>query len=452
MTSWHQTIASASRPGSWQPTPAHETQAIKNSALTNASPSRQPETQQNANVPGGRALDNQDRTFLESRLGADFSRVRVHPDGEAAETAESLGARALTVGNDIAFAPGEYNPRSTAGRSLLAHELTHTLQQGESGELAVQMQGKQPVTGLGSKPPKDDFTVSEKSVPSDDFVLFDLNQATLSAADEKKLTSIAAAHKGPVTVTVHGYASEEGDSDYNINLAAWRAVALKKFLSSKLDPKSKIILYSNGKTTDFGPLEKNRRAGFTITDGVVDAKTVEAKEAAQKDTADKKADDKKPAEPWTFDITKKQSHYLSVDPNLFTPGLGPGIVPPYLAPLPSLKPPVPIDWHAIRPKFSIHGLSPEDRDLTAIETHWNYSYNFLLGVLGDPALAAKGANLAVPYAVNKWLTLQYPNAMDTAQKQFEDAYNTTTYIIPLSDIVDAALQKVLKRDKPLFEF
>ena len=64
-----------------------------------------------------------------SARGHDFSRVRVHAGPLAAESARALGARAYTVGNDIVFAPGQYAPRSEQGRRLLAHELTHTLQQ-----------------------------------------------------------------------------------------------------------------------------------------------------------------------------------------------------------------------------------------------------------------------------------------------------------------------------------
>lgn len=61
--------------------------------------------------------------------GFDFSRVRIHADARAAESARSVRARAYTVGQDIVFAPGEYAPATSAGRELLAHELAHTTQQ-----------------------------------------------------------------------------------------------------------------------------------------------------------------------------------------------------------------------------------------------------------------------------------------------------------------------------------
>lgn len=77
----------------------------------------------------GRPLDAQTRSFMESRFGHDFGRVRVHTDDRAAESASAVGASAYTVGSDVVFARGSYAPSTTEGRRLLAHELTHVLQQ-----------------------------------------------------------------------------------------------------------------------------------------------------------------------------------------------------------------------------------------------------------------------------------------------------------------------------------
>ena len=72
------------------------------------------------------------RGEFEQRFGADFSAVRVHNDGEAHAAARSIDARAFTVGNHIAFGEGQYEPSSAGGKKLLAHELTHVLQQSGS--------------------------------------------------------------------------------------------------------------------------------------------------------------------------------------------------------------------------------------------------------------------------------------------------------------------------------
>jgi len=78
---------------------------------------------------GGSPLDRDTRGFMESRLGADFSDVRVHTDGKATESARSVQAYAYTVGNDVVFQSDKFAPESESGQRMLAHELTHVVQQ-----------------------------------------------------------------------------------------------------------------------------------------------------------------------------------------------------------------------------------------------------------------------------------------------------------------------------------
>jgi hypothetical protein len=78
------------------------------------------------------------RTDLERRFGYDFSRVRVHCDPAAARSARDVGAEAYTVGHNIVFGTGRYQPASRSGRALLAHELTHVVQQSGAAAPAVQ--------------------------------------------------------------------------------------------------------------------------------------------------------------------------------------------------------------------------------------------------------------------------------------------------------------------------
>jgi hypothetical protein len=82
---------------------------------------------------GGVPLGGSLRAFLEPRFGQDFSHVRVHADSEAERAARSVNARAYTVGNHILFGRGEYAPTSQRGLHLLAHELTHVVQQRAHG-------------------------------------------------------------------------------------------------------------------------------------------------------------------------------------------------------------------------------------------------------------------------------------------------------------------------------
>jgi hypothetical protein len=81
----------------------------------------------------GQPLDPAARTVLEPRFGHDFSDVRVHADARAAESARAVNALAYTVGRDVVFGAGQYALETTEGRKLMAHELTHVMQQRGQG-------------------------------------------------------------------------------------------------------------------------------------------------------------------------------------------------------------------------------------------------------------------------------------------------------------------------------
>ncbi len=81
---------------------------------------------------GGSALPGDTKQFMESRFNTDFSGVRIHTDSTAATLSRSVNAQAFAHGNDIYFNSGKFSPDSTDGKTLLAHELTHTVQQGAS--------------------------------------------------------------------------------------------------------------------------------------------------------------------------------------------------------------------------------------------------------------------------------------------------------------------------------
>ncbi|TCP24048.1 DNA/RNA non-specific endonuclease [Tenacibaculum skagerrakense] len=87
---------------------------------------------------GGNPLPSNTQNEMESGFGADFSGVRVHNDNNAVQMNQELGSQAFTNGNDIYFNEGKYNPESDSGKHLLAHELTHTVQQGASPTNTVQ--------------------------------------------------------------------------------------------------------------------------------------------------------------------------------------------------------------------------------------------------------------------------------------------------------------------------
>jgi hypothetical protein len=88
----------------------------------------------------GQPLDAATRAFFEPRFGHDFSHVRVHADARAAASAAAVNAHAYTLGSNVTFASGQYSPSTEGGRNLLAHELTHVIQQsGQAGAPAAEI-------------------------------------------------------------------------------------------------------------------------------------------------------------------------------------------------------------------------------------------------------------------------------------------------------------------------
>lgn len=92
-------------------------------------------------MSGGASLAPSVRGFMEPRFGTDFAGVRVHTGAQAAHLSQQLGARAFTVGNHVFFGQGQYQPDHPQGRELIAHELTHTIQQGGSVQRTIQRDG-----------------------------------------------------------------------------------------------------------------------------------------------------------------------------------------------------------------------------------------------------------------------------------------------------------------------
>ncbi len=131
----------------------------------------------------GEPLDAGARAFMEPRFGHDLSRVRVHTDAKAAESARAVNAVAFTVGDDLVFASGEYNPQSSAGRRLLAHELAHVIQQ-----RGMQSAGVQHRLRVGSEADPAELeadAMAERSLSSDATTLR-ANQSRLNTSQSNR--------------------------------------------------------------------------------------------------------------------------------------------------------------------------------------------------------------------------------------------------------------------------
>lgn len=105
------------------------------------------ETALNKTIGQGQSLDDKTQTQMGTAIGADFSGVTIHQDAKADVLCDSIGARAFTTGSDVYFKQGEYQPDSSQGQELIAHELTHVVQQGQ-GQVQMMVQRETAKPGL----------------------------------------------------------------------------------------------------------------------------------------------------------------------------------------------------------------------------------------------------------------------------------------------------------------
>ncbi|MDB5598462.1 MAG: hypothetical protein JWN71_506 [Xanthobacteraceae bacterium] len=195
----------------------------------------------------GRPLDTATRTFMEPRFGRDFSQIRIHTDRQAAASARDVNALAYTVGRNVVFGTGTYAPHTESGRHLLAHELTHSLQQGQTVAFSGELQRACGPVEIG-KPAG--CTFSEAAVTEPRF-LFDVNCDVFRTGHDKDLETVATTIVDGETVDVHGIASIEGDPDFNANLSCARALRAKDIIEAVLTKRG---VKATVRTFHHGPL------------------------------------------------------------------------------------------------------------------------------------------------------------------------------------------------------
>jgi Domain of unknown function (DUF4157) len=219
-------------------------------------------------VPYGgtvRPLEEHVAGEMTSVFGHSFANVRVYVDGPAAQSAAALGADAFTVGNDIAFAAGKYQPHRASGIRLLAHELTHVVQQrgreadpqhqfavstpGDAGEqeadnVAETVMSGRPMPHIGTAPmdvqracgpdmlgsPEPDCAPSDAGASGTAF-MFRVNCDELQPGEEAKFSRL----KPGSRLRIHGFASGEGPSGFNWDLSCHRANRIAE-LAARLRP------------------------------------------------------------------------------------------------------------------------------------------------------------------------------------------------------------------------
>ena len=163
----------------------------------------------------------------------DLSEVRIHTGSRAAESARAVNARAYTIGRDVVFGKDEYQPNSSVGRQLLAHELAHVIQQGDSAGAQVQREVFEKNFPGGGR-------ADEESTGIHRLWNFDIGESTLKEEHLKAIKDLAKKikesldpKKAEEQVDLEGQASSTGTAKSNEALAARRAQAVKKALTDE---------------------------------------------------------------------------------------------------------------------------------------------------------------------------------------------------------------------------
>lgn len=242
----------------------------------------------------GQPLDPGTRAFFEPRFGHDFSRVRVHTDARAAESARAVNAVAYTVGRDVVFGTGAFSPATTGGRTLIAHELAHTVQQ-QNGGTGLQALSIGPAAGaaeseadgaaqaimagrsisLGTSAPVSDLiqracgptaigtpegcTFSDETIDGPRY-LFQVNCDEFARGNEDDLRADAMSIVDGETIEIHGIASIDGDADFNLHLSCARALRAKRVIESVLATRgvsATILVFNRGATPGDATLQRS---------------------------------------------------------------------------------------------------------------------------------------------------------------------------------------------------
>jgi outer membrane protein OmpA-like peptidoglycan-associated protein len=208
---------------------------------------------------GGQPLTRSVRDFFEPRFGHDFSGVRVHTDARASEAAKSVNARAFTVGKDVVFGAGQSALESMAGKKLIAHELTHVMQQGgarPSASLRATMIQRKPKEKKVEPQSVSEYRVYDP-IGRMATIYFTTASSTLDADDKNIIEKVKhdvklRLGKEKVQVRIFGFADYRGSEKYNKGLTDRRAAAVAaEFADLAKNPNFSFGVKGMGETEKF---------------------------------------------------------------------------------------------------------------------------------------------------------------------------------------------------------
>ena len=173
-----------------------------------------------SSLTGGEPLPKKEKSFFEQKMGYDFSKVTLHKDEAANASAKDLQAKAYTHGNDIVFGANEYKPETTEGKQLIAHELTHVVQQ-QSAAGAIQREEQKPDRYEELKDDKKAKEVFEKLNPATLGRYCTQNCPAVAEALEEylKTGTFPETHCDPLGEGNYGY--DVGDTEFSDKIVGW---------------------------------------------------------------------------------------------------------------------------------------------------------------------------------------------------------------------------------------
>ena len=217
----------------------------------------------NASKGGGAPIPHAVKGQMENSFGMDFSNVRLHTGSSAVQMNQDLHAQAFTHGSDIYFNSGKYDVSGAKGKHLLAHELTHVVQQGAGIAAKIQRLGD-----LSKVPPMPCPVANTSSAGALALTsLFPTSSTSLSPDQKNDIATFVISWKasgGTDTLRVDGYASTIGADELNWRLSCERAFAVANELQINGVPNNMIEFFAQGETSEFGLQGNNQRADITM--------------------------------------------------------------------------------------------------------------------------------------------------------------------------------------------
>jgi OmpA family len=267
---------------------------------------------------------------------------------------------------------------------------------------------------IGRKPPGEPFTRVPAARGEEKLhFLFDFDSAELSGSASKQLDDVVGQYRGALYVDIRGYSNSEGNTAYDLNLAAHRAATVQRLMLPLLPRASEIRLFAHGDTDAWGNVPANRRAGVRVwpAPSLTTPPSVFAPRPLLPPLTYRNPEVDLFGNPVAKpDLTyRPRTEWVEADPR--RPAYDPFRLPPLQRP-----PGVP-DWSSLRGPFTNRGLRLNDRDIQSVQDNWNRTYLWGIGLGLSPDTSTLVANKLTTAAYDMQLAREAPNFWDKVDRE-----------------------------------